>query len=162
MSIAHTPGSLHIQWPMRCQWAAIVVCFLRISLWPLMYWLMSFLEISTSFVVSSILLIDVGWHAAKQGKLRAHVRVSSRLCHPVSSRSHDLVFGTPGYFKYEVSTQYYPKAILISASANNQASARYPPEPEINSASSDAKKQSATRFVSLSVRRARHSAKSST
>ena len=47
MSIAHTPGSLHIQWPMRCQWAAIVVCFLRISLWPLMYWLMSFLEIAT-------------------------------------------------------------------------------------------------------------------
>ena len=47
MSIAHTPGSLHIQCPMRCQWAAIVVCFLRISLWPLMYWLMSFLEIST-------------------------------------------------------------------------------------------------------------------
>ena len=25
MSIAHTPGSLHIHWSMRCQWAVTVI-----------------------------------------------------------------------------------------------------------------------------------------
>merc|ERR1712224_792952 len=53
MSIAHTPGSLHTQWRMRCQWAANVVCFLRISSWPLMYWLMSFFGNFYKGVVSS-------------------------------------------------------------------------------------------------------------
>ena len=56
-----------------------------------------FFEISTSFVVSSILLIDVGWHAAKQGKLRAHVRASSRLCCSVRSCSQELLFESPCY-----------------------------------------------------------------